>query len=98
MLDYALALLADVLAVGIIPWLVAGLRKKTNDPKGISWVIYRVCDPRPRQIVCLHGQRSAPRHRNYGLRDLLFYHLLRWHDYLKAPRKTRRICDWGSAR
>lgn len=27
MLDYALALLADVLAVGIIPWLVAGLRK-----------------------------------------------------------------------
>nr|DAG37862.1 MAG TPA: hypothetical protein [Caudoviricetes sp.] len=34
MLDYALALLADVLAVGIIPWLVAGLRKKPMTPKG----------------------------------------------------------------
>lgn len=38
MLEIVLALLADVLAVGLIPWLVAGLKKKSMTPKGYKWL------------------------------------------------------------
>ena len=84
MLEIVLALLADVLAVGLIPWLVAGLKKKSMTPKGYKWLSI---------AFAILGPGKA-----FGSVDLLLHNVLHRHGHPQASWEARGLCKGGADR